>query len=415
MRIAIVGSGISGLVTAHLLAGECDLVVYEAADYIGGHTHTVDVEIEGGSVAVDTGFIVFNPENYPNFTRLLSRLGIETQPSNMSFSVRDEQTGLEYNGTSLNSLFAQRRNLVRPRFLRMIRDIVRFYRDARSLLLEPDYDLTLGEYLARKRYSREFVDWHIYPLGAAIWSMGRQGIEQFPAAFFVEFFANHGFLNLGSRPQWRVLCGGSRSYIEPLTRGFLTSIRLNCPVVGIRRSPGHVEIRAGDGSVERFDQVVLATHSDQALQLLSDPSPQERDILGGIPYLESEVVLHTDERLLPRRSLARASWNYHLPMRPDNKPSVTYWMNSLQNLRTSEQFCITLNRTEAIDPSRILKRLRYAHPVYTPETLRAHHRRAEINGRNRTWFCGAYWGYGFHEDGVRSALDVGAAFGRELS
>ncbi len=415
MRIAIVGSGISGLVTAHLLAGACDLVVYEAADYIGGHTRTVDVELEGGSVAVDTGFIVFNPENYPNFTRLLSRLGIETQPSNMSFSVRDEQTGLEYNGTSLNALFAQRRNLVRPRFLRMIRDIVRFYRDARSLLLEPDYDLTLGEYLARKRYSREFVDWHIYPLGAAIWSMGRQGIEQFPAAFFAEFFANHGFLNLGTRPQWRVLRGGSRSYIEPLTRGFLTSIRLNCPVVGIRRSPGHVEIRAGDGSVERFDQVVLATHSDQALQLLSDPSPQEREILRSIPYLESEVVLHTDERLLPRRSLARASWNYHLPMRPDNKPSVTYWMNSLQNLRSREQFCITLNRTEAIDPSRILKRLRYAHPVYTPETLRAHQRRAEINGRNRTWFCGAYWGYGFHEDGVRSALDVGAAFGRELS
>ncbi len=414
MKIAVVGSGISGLVCAHLLSDEHEIVLYESSDRIGGHTHTVTVQRQEGDLHVDTGFIVYNPENYPNFSRLLDRLGVETQPSNMSFSVHDEESGLEYNGTSLNTLFCRRRNLARPRFLRMVRDILRFYRESRSLLRERDYTQTLDEYLERNRYSREFIDWHIHPLGAAIWSMGRRGIGRIPVTFLVEFFANHGFLNLGSRPGWRVLRGGSHRYLEPLSRNFRDSVRLNCPVRTIHRTPEHVEVHLDRTGSERFDQVILATHSDQALGLLGDPSTAERQILGSIPYSASEVVLHTDERLLPRHPRARASWNYHLPMRADNRPSVTYWMNSLQSLPTPEPFCITLNRTESIAPDRVLGRFDYTHPVYTVESLRAQKHRSEINGKNRTWFCGAYWGYGFHEDGVRSALDICSAFGKEL-
>jgi predicted NAD/FAD-binding protein len=414
VRIAIVGSGISGLVCAYLLSREHDVVVYEANDYVGGHTHTVRVDSDGETVNVDTGFIVFNPENYPNFTRLLKQLKVESEPSTMSFSVRDEESGLEYNGTSLNTLFAQRRNLLSPRFLRMIKDILRFYREARELIEGPETDLPLGEYLEQNRYSREFRDWHLYPMAAAVWSTGLHGVESFPAKFLVRFFNNHGFLQASNRPQWRVLKGGSASYIGPLTRPFDDSIRLQTPVKAIRRLPNAVSLTSGNGDTEQFDQVVIAAHSDQALKMLADPSDEERDILGSIPYTSNDTVLHTDANLLPRRPLARASWNYHLPMRADNRPSVTYYMNSLQNLTSREHYCVTLNRREQIAPQRIIKRLTYEHPAFSVRAISAQGRKHEISGRNRTFYCGAYWGYGFHEDGVVSALDVCANFGARL-
>lgn len=408
------GSGISGLVSAYLLSREHEVVVYEASDYLGGHTNTIRVESTDGVYNVDTGFIVFNPDNYPTFTNLLCQLKVESEPSTMSFSVRDEASGLEYNGTSINTLFAQRRNLVRPRFLRMVRDIIRFYRESRLLLESPDSQLTLGEYLEENRYSPEFKNWHLLPMGAAIWSTGEQGIESFPARFFVQFFENHGFLQVSGRPQWRVLKGGSSSYIGPLTRPFQDSIRLRTPVTSIRRHPNAVSIQSGDGSTERFDQVVIATHSDQALRMLADPSAAEREILGAIPYTVNDTVLHTDETLLPKRRLARASWNYHLPMRPDNRPSLTYYMNSLQNLTSRDHFCVTLNRQDRINPDRIIKRLTYEHPVFSARSFEAQQRKGEISGKNRTFYCGAYWGYGFHEDGVASALDVCSNFGARL-
>jgi len=414
VRIAIVGSGISGLVCAYLLSREHDVVVYEANDYVGGHTRTVRVDSDDETVNVDTGFIVFNPDNYPNFTRLLKQLKVESEPSTMSFSVRDEESGLEYNGTSLNTLFAQRRNLLSPRFLRMVKDILRFYREARELIEGPETDLPLGEYLEQNRYSREFRDWHLYPMAAAVWSTGLQGVESFPARFLVRFFNNHGFLQVSDRPQWRVLTGGSSSYIGPLTRPFDDAIRLQTPVTAIRRLPNAVSLTSGNGNTEQFDQVVIAAHSDQALKMLADPSDEERDILGAIPYTANDTVLHTDANLLPRRPLARASWNYHLPMRADNRPSVTYYMNALQNLTSREHYCVTLNRQERIAPNRIIERLFYEHPAFSVRSISAQGRKHEISGRNRTSYCGAYWGYGFHEDGVVSALDVCANFGARL-
>lgn len=418
MKIAVVGTGIAGLVAAHLLHPEHELTVFEANDYPGGHTNTVDVELDGTTYPVDTGFIVYNDRTYPNFIRLLSRLGVATQPSSMSFSVRDERTGLEYNGTSLNALFAQRRNLVRPSFYRMIRDILRFNREARTLLHTGDDAITLHKYLAANRYSSEFVEHYIIPMGAAIWSADPVRMRRFPARYFVRFFENHGMLSVDDRPQWRVVSGGSKRYVEALTRPFRSRIRLRCPVRSIKRSTGHVEVTAqcSDGPAEslRFDRLIMATHSDQALALLADPTEAEREILGAIPYQENEAVLHTDRSLLPRRRLAWASWNYHLPERPTNRVAVTYHMNTLQSLRAPRELCVTLNRTEAVDPGAIIKRITYHHPVYTPEAVAAQRRLGEIDGANRTYYCGAYWGYGFHEDGVTSALAVCRQLGRQL-
>lgn len=414
MRVAVVGSGISGLVSAWLLSRDHEVVVYEADSRIGGHTHTVEVEAGGRQYLVDTGFIVFNPENYPLFTRLLERLDVPTQPSNMSFSVRDERSGLEYNGTSLNTLFAQRRNLIRPGFLRMVRDILRFYRDARELVDSADYDLTLGDYVAARNYSQEFVEWHLFPMASAIWSTGREGISRFPAVSLARFFHNHGFLQVKERPRWRVVKGGSRSYLSPLAQSFRENIRQSSPVAVIRRSADAVRIRTQGGHEDRFDHVVIAAHSDQALAMLADPSAAEREILGAIRYLSNDTVLHTDARLLPRRPRARASWNYHLPLREDDLPSVTYSMNALQSIPAPPHFCVTLNRTDRIAPDRWIRRMSYAHPVFDARAIRAQQRKHAICGVNRTSYAGAYWGYGFHEDGVRSALDACRQFGGTL-
>lgn len=419
MKLAIVGTGIAGMTAAHLLHRDHDLTIYEAGEYIGGHTNTIDVEHEGVTYAVDTGFIVFNDWTYPNFIALLDRLGVASQPTDMSFSVRCEDTGLEYNGTSLNRLFAQRRNLLRPSFYRMIRDILRFNRESVRLLEEPGLGPALGTYLEQNRYSPYFIRHYIVPMAGAIWSAGASTIWQWPARYLVQFFKNHGMLSVDARPTWRVITGGSQRYVETLVRPFRDRIRLRTPVVRINRLWDGVDIRSLDRTdserTERFDGVLLACHSDQALALLADPSPLEREILGAIPYQPNEAILHTDRSLLPRRRLAWAAWNYHLLPTPADRVLVTYHMNTLQRLTAPSDFCVTLNRADAIDSAKILRRITYHHPVFSPEAVGAQERHGEINGRRRTWYCGAYWSYGFHEDGVRSAMAACRALTRETA
>jgi len=403
MRIAIVGAGIAGNVVARRLHAEHEITVFEAGDHAGGHTHTHAVQAGGRTWQVDTGFIVFNDWTYPNFIALLEELGVASQPSSMSFSVRCEDTDLEYNGTSLDSLFAQRRNLVRPAFWRMLRDIVRFNREAPRALA--GVNQTLGDLLDAGGYSREFVDWYIVPMGAAIWSADPARLRAMPAPFFIRFFANHGMLSIDRRPQWRVVRGGSQRYVQALVAPFADRIRLQTPVVRVRRLATHVELHTRAGQVERFDHVFLACHSDQALGMLADPSPLERAVLGAIAYQANEVILHTDTALLPRRRRAWAAWNYHVPPAARGAVAVTYNMNILQGLDAPETFCVTLNPVHAIDPARVVRRLRYAHPVFTRAGVAAQARHGELCG-GRTWYCGAYWRNGFHEDGVVSALEA---------
>jgi predicted NAD/FAD-binding protein len=406
MKIAVIGTGIAGMVAAYLLSQDHEMTVFEANDYIGGHTHTLDVTLHGETYAVDTGFIVFNDWTYPNFIRLLARLGVASQPSAMSFSVTCEKTGLEYNGTSLNTLFAQRRNLLRPSFHRMVRDILHFNRTAPALLQNRHPDCTLGDYVTAQQYSREFIEHYLIPMGAAIWSANPRQMGQFPTRYFVQFFRNHGMLNINHRPRWQVIKGGSKRYVEALTRPYLHRIRLNSPVTSVRRHAGWVDVQPQHGTPERFDRVVIATHSDQALALLADATPQEREILGALPYQANDVVLHTDASLLPRRRLAWASWNYLIPREEQSTVAITYNMNILQSLNAPQPFCVTLNHGETVAPETVLQRFTYHHPVYTPAGVAAQQRYDRISGVNNTYFCGAYWGYGFHEDGVNSALAV---------
>jgi predicted NAD/FAD-binding protein len=413
MRIAVIGAGISGMVAAFLLHEEHEVTVFEANDYVGGHTHTVDVALADRILPVDTGFIVFNETTYPNFLKLLGKLNVARQDSNMSFSVHCEKTGLEYCPSTLDKLFAQRRNLLRPTFLRMVRDIFAF-RKRLSDMAELPADVTLGQYLAQTNRSQAFVEYFIIPMGAAIWSADPRRFQEFPARMFARFFLNHGFLNVRNQPQWLVIEGGSRQYAEVLTAPFADRIRLNCPVRSIRREAEAVEVVCGRGDSERFDHVIVATHSDQALALLADPSEREREILGAIPYQENQVVLHTDTAMLPRRRKVWASWNYRIPRDERQAVAVTYDMNILQSLHAAEEYCVTLNQTEKIDAEKVVRRLVYAHPVYTPAGLAAQQRHHEISGLKRTHYCGAYWGYGFHEDGVNSALAACKYFGRGL-
>jgi predicted NAD/FAD-binding protein len=414
MKIAVIGTGISGMVAAYLLSDEHDITVFEANDYVGGHTNTVPINTERGTYAVDTGFIVFNDWTYPNFTTLLRRLGVATQPSTMSFSVKCAQSGLEYNGMSLNTLFAQRRNLLRPSFHRMLVDILRFNRAAPRLLQHGDDHTTLGDYLQAHHYSTSFVEHYLIPMGAAIWSADPQQIWRIPACFFIQFFHQHGMLSVNRRPQWRVIKGGSQKYVRALIQAYRQRIRLRCPVQAVTRYCDSVAVKSVGNEPERFDQVVLATHSDQALALLTNPSEQERIVLGALPYQKNEVVLHTDTTLLPRAPRAWASWNYHCLSEPQGHVTMTYNMNLLQSLQAQQTFCVTLNRTDAVDPSAILRTMTYHHPVYTMHGIAAQKQYASINGTNRTYFCGAYWGNGFHEDGVNSALAVGQYFGKGL-
>lgn len=413
-RIAVVGSGIGGMAAAWYLSSRHRVTLFEAGDRLGGHTATVDVELEGRHYAIDTGFIVFNDWTYPHFQRLLARLGVLTQPTEMSFSVHETARDFEYNGHTLASLFAQRRNLLRPSFYRLLRDILRFNREATRALESGDLDpaMTLGAWLEANGYGEAFQRRYLLPMGAAIWSGSLQELRDFPLQFFVRFFRNHGLLSVNDRPQWHTLVGGSRSYIPALTAPYAGRIRLSTPVRGIRRLANGVELRTESG-VEHFDEVVLACHADQALALLEDPSPAEREILGALPYQDNEVVLHTDTRLLPRRRRAWASWNYRLDGRDEGQHiSVTYDMNILQRLEAPHTFCVTLNDGDAVDPDKVLGRFTYAHPQFTLAGEAAKARHAEISGPAfRTHYCGAYWRNGFHEDGVWSALRVAHALG----
>lgn len=404
MKIAIVGSGIAGNLAARRLhEQQHEITLFEAGSHAGGHSHTHDIRLGGRSFQVDTGFIVFNHATYPRFSALLEELGVSSQVTSMSFSVRDDAAGIEYNGTTINALFAQRRNLLRPSFLSMVRDILRFNREAPRWLGEPGGERPLGELLHERRYGRAFIDHYIIPMGAAIWSSSPESMLRFPARFFVRFLMNHGMLTVNQRPVWRTVSGGSARYVERLIAPFRDRIRLDTPVEWVRRQPGSVFVKARGHEPQRFDALFLACHSDQALALLADPSPAERQVLGAIPYQRNEAVLHTDARLMPRRRLAWACWNYHGQARRAGPLALTYNMNMLQGLDAPETLLVTLNRTDAVDPSRILLRATYDHPMFTPESVAAQARHRELNGHHGTYYCGAWWRNGFHEDGVVSA------------
>ena len=412
MKIAVIGTGISGMVAAWRLHRGHSLTIFEANHYIGGHTHTVPIEKWGRSYAIDTGFIVFNQRTYPNFCQLLQQLGVLSQETEMSFSVKCERTGLEYCGTSLNTVFAQRRNLFRPKFWRMLSEILRFNRESPRWIEESGSDMSLGDYLDQGAYSTSFREQYLIPMGAAIWSTSPAKMLDFPARYFVQFLVNHGLVTLTDRPIWRTIVGGSWKYIDRLTAEFRDRILLNCPVQSVRRGDRGVEVISSQGS-DHFDQVIFATHGDQALRLLADPTPLEREILGSFHCSRNVATLHTDATMLPVRRRAWASWNYHLTENPLDVPSVTYQMNILQRLDSPEPFCVTLNRADAIHPEKILGQYVYDHPIYSPAAVAAQPRHAEISGlAQRTHYCGAYWGFGFHEDGVKSALAVTKAFGR---
>jgi uncharacterized protein len=415
MRIAVIGSGISGLASAWLLSGEHardrhEVVLFEANDYLGGHTHTHDIELQGRQYAVDTGFIVHNRGHYPLLSRMFDELAVATRPTTMSFSVHNEATGLEYNATDLDALFCQRRNLLSPRFWGMLRDLLRFYREAPALLGLDGEGPTLGDYLTQGGYGAMFRDAHLVPMASALWSSPSTRILAFPAKYLVQFMANHQMLQVSDRPQWRVVRGGSSHYIRAMRERWRVQERLNTPVRMVLRDSDGATVFT-DGGAERFDQIVLACHSDQSLRLLSDASDRERAILGGMPYQANDTVLHTDASLLPKRRKAWAAWNASIPRDPADVCTVSYCMNLLQGIDAPEPLVVTLNRTGAIDPAKILRRMRYQHPLYSHASVAAQKRKAEIQGQRRTWFAGAYWGWGFHEDGMRSAVEVAQALG----
>jgi predicted NAD/FAD-binding protein len=415
MRIAIVGAGVSGLTAAHLLHPEHDVEVFEADGRAGGHAHTVRVDTGGETHHLDTGFIVFNDRNYPNFERLLSHLGVSWQPSDMSFGVSDGAGRFEYASHSFNGVFAHRRHLLSPAFLRMLGEVPRFQRAARELLRRDDERLSLRAWLREQGFSQPFVERLIVPQAAAVWSADPRQMWSFPALFLARFFENHGMLGLRGRPNWRTVTGGSERYVQAIAAPLGDRLHLGAPVCAITRGLDGVTITVQGAEPLVFDQVVIATHSDQALALLADATWREREILGAIPYQENEAVLHTDQSILPARRAAWASWNYHLPEHPGERTTVTYLLNRLQQLQSDQPFCVSLNMTDRIDPGHIIERIGYAHPVYTPEGVAAQRRVAEISGpEGLTHFCGAYWGWGFHEDGVRSALRVAESFGARL-
>ena len=425
MKIAIIGSGISGLTAAWLLHQSHEITVFEANDYIGGHTHTIDVDVDGEQLAIDTGFIVYNDWTYPNFIQMLEWLGIGSLATEMSFSVRCERSQIEYNGSNFNGLFAQRSNLLKPRFHRMLQDILRFNREAVGLL-EADHDsLTVDEYVTQRGYSKQFSDLYLIPMGAAIWSCPPETFGKFPVRFIVEFYRNHGLLSIRDRPQWRVISGGSKRYVEKLIAPFEDRIRLNTPVESIDREETGVTICATGSEDERFDHAIFACHSDQALRILGDTATMtEQNVLHEFPYQKNSAVLHWDDSVLPQRRRAWASWNYHIDGSPPDvqqefdgasgqSATVTYNMNILERLRAQRTYCVTLNRDAAIDPAKVIGKYEYHHPVYTTERRFAQQKHSALINHNRTSFCGAYWGNGFHEDGINSALAVCRQLGVE--
>jgi predicted NAD/FAD-binding protein len=415
VRIAIVGTGIAGLTCAHLLHPEHEITMFEAESRPGGHTRTIEVETHAGVHHVDTGFIVFNDRNYPGFERLLERLGVETQPSSMSFSVSDGRGEFEYNGASANGLFARRSSLVRPSFHRMVRDLMRFNREAPALVGLNGSGPTLLDFLDQGGYSREFVERLIVPQASAVWSADPRDLRRFPAAMLAEFFQNHGMFGFAGRPRWRTIRGGSARYVERLVNPMRDRLRIATPIARVERFPDRVEVTPEGGSgPEAFDHVILASHSDQSLAMLADPSRAETELLGAIAYQPNDVVLHTDTMLLPRRRRAWASWNFHLEPEPPERTTVTYHMNRLQSLEADREFCVTLNKNGAVDEGAVIDSCEFSHPIFTHAALAAQRRWREISGLRRTHYCGAYWGYGFHEDGVQSAVRVCERFGVAL-
>ena len=414
MKVAVIGSGIAGNVAAYKLRKEHDITVFESGSYVGGHTNTMDVYEDDRALAVDTGFIVFNDRTYPNFIRLLEEIGQKSQPSEMSFSVQADDGRVEYSGSSLNGLFAQRKNLVRPSFYRMIRDILRFNRTTLPNVDHLDGTETLRNYLLENGYSKEFIDHYLIPMAAAIWSAEPGSVLEMPVKFLVRFFANHGLLQMSDRPVWHVIKGGSREYVNKLVAGHQDRIRLNSPVQSIRRTDDYVEVHSATGGSERFDYAFVACHSDQALSLLQDASPVEREVLGAIQYQSNEAILHTDASLMPKKQCAWAAWNYHIPRDSARHVAVTYNMNILQGLKANKQYLVTLNNDRHIDPGKVIRTVQYEHPVYSRESVAAQRRQSEIN-EDRTFFCGAYWRNGFHEDGVVSALSALGHFEERLS
>ena len=404
-KIAVVGTGIAGNVVSYYLNQDHDITVFEKNNYVGGHSHTHSVSSPEGDYQVDSGFIVFNYETYPQFTRLLQKLGVEVQTSEMSFGVRCERTGLEYMGSTLNSLFTQRRNFFRPSFWGMLIDIIRFNRNGASLLDEGDTAISLEDYLKKEAYGKAFKEDYLLPMASAVWSADKNMMSRFPAKYLIRFFYNHGLLKIFNRPQWYVIKGGSKEYVDAITRGHRHAIRLDTAVNSISRSDTGVIVKTSVDQ-ESFDYVFLACHSDQALSLLANPRELEREVLGAITYQKNDAVLHTDTSLLPKNRRAWAAWNYHRLEREQDQVAMTYNMNILQNFSCETQFCVTLNNTSAVDPSKIIAKMRYEHPVYTPESVAAQGRQREINGQDRIYFCGAYWRYGFHEDGVASAMSA---------
>ncbi len=414
MKIAVIGAGISGLTCAHYLAKDHEITLFEANDYLGGHTATVDVMLENGQkIAVDTGFIVFNDRTYSKFRQLLSELGVGEQATEMSFSVKNPETGLEYNGHSLWRLFAQKRNLFNPRFYVFLKEIVRFNREARKSYAistngSPLVEQTLGDFLELHQFDDFFGQNYILPMGAAIWSSTLSDMRAFPLKFFLRFFYHHGLLEISNRPQWFVIPNGSREYVKKIQAGLNAKVRMNTPVERVVRHADRVDVFFSS-THESFDQVIFANHSDQALASVADPSSKEKQLLGKMRYQANDVVLHTDHALLPKRKAAWASWNYCLGEREDRETrlaTLTYNMNILQNLDVPQTLCVSLNATDRIDPDKILRRFTYHHPVFNQDMIDSQQNRHLVSGVNRTWYCGSYWYNGFHEDGVRSALDV---------
>lgn len=404
MKIAVVGAGVSGLTAAHYLSDIHDVSVFEANNYLGGHTDTHSLQVSGQSYEVDTGFIVFNHDNYPHFNALLKQLGVPSKPTEMSFSVQNLFSGLEYNATDLNRLFCQRRNLLNPYFYRMLFDLVRFYRQAPALL-ETETECTLGEYLYQNNYSKAFINDHLIPMACALWSGPSVSIREFPARYFVQFMHNHRMLSLTDRPEWRVVEGGSKSYVDALTKQTSAHFHTSAPVSTIHRDAAGVTLTV-NGEQLRFDKVVIATHSDQALRMLQKPSETEIDVLRPMRYQQNAILLHSDTSVLPTRRQAWASWNVRVCPELAYQCTVNYHMNTLQGLDAPTDFIVSLNASHMVDPSKVYLSRQYMHPVFTNETLRSQQRWSEVTGDQHTYYCGAYWGWGFHEDGVKSALRV---------
>ena len=416
MKIAIIGSGISGLTASYLLNRKHQITLFEKNDYIGGHTHTHNIEFEGKNWNIDSGFIVYNERTYPNFIKLLDKLKVKRQVTRMGFSVKSPNKNLEYAGHSLNALFAQRSNLIRLSFLRMLSSMKRFNKEAKKDLSKINKNTTLSEYLKENKYPDEFINNYIIPIGAAIWSTIPSNMMDIPAVFFIRFFDNHGLLQLLDRPKWWVIKGGSNRYVEKIITDFKDKIKLSTPVTKIKRTGNAVTIRFGldHQEEESFDSVVLATHSNQSLRLLEEPTKKEKEILSSIPYQKNNAILHFDDSILPKRKLAWSSWNYLLDHGKDDPVALTYNMNILQGLDSTRTFCVTLNNIDNIDKNKIIKHLSYEHPLFTLDGIEAQKRKREISGINNTYYCGAYWRNGFHEDGVVSALDVCSQFGESL-